>query len=578
MPLKIYVKAKCEEQIKKIDDKILSFGTPGDTLAQTIDKVQDEFDIKGIDTEITKYGDEIKGADGEGTGEIETEVVAKIDAEQLNANGINSADYPDNQWVTDNAEKLLDAGLTQEHIDELQRLQGLERAIKQDEYLGVNISANTSIQTGDYVQAEDVPEKVEVGQVFKSSMSKTLEDGTEYGGFATVSVEGVDADGNPVYQIKSATIMPNSMTDELSKALENLPDDLSDKIWDDVLTPIAKGSMERDIDTTLQKVAQATAAVAIGGALAGAEVVKGKPEQGELDLKGGQGVKNTEAIDYTEAYAYLFEQYVSEAPPAQGELPLDNPNTMANKLKKGALGAGSSLLKTVNKGIDAVGKAATTGIQKGVQGVKDAGKQLANKVTKEKLMKAWKTAGSPTDTGSIMNILSDNGFADEQIISIGQSNKVELKPTTAPADEKPADDAPVDANNDGKDDATGDPMPVDANNDGKDDNTGEPMPQPKDATQAGSASTAKPNPKIKVAPGAGQMAKAKDGQDYIWAGAQWINNSTAKMATKDVAAELGNPVLKTLADEIKKAGVQAEVKAMLTGAKAPPGGKPAPKV
>ena len=50
------------------------------------------------------------------------------------------------------------------------------------------------------------------------------------------------------------------------------------------------------------------------------------------------------------------------------------------------------------------------------------------------------------------------------------------------------------------------------------------------------------------------------------------------MATMDVEAELGNPVLTSLADEIKKAGVQAEVKAMLTGAKVPPGGKPAPKV
>lgn len=537
-----------KEQLKKLDDKIFALaGEDGGNLNQAIDKMQGEFDIKGIDTEITKYGDEITGADGEGTGEIETEVVAKIDAEQLNANGINSADYPDNQWVTDNAEKLLDAGLTQEHIDELQRLQGLERAISQDEFLGVNISAKTSIQTGDYVQAEDVPEKVEVGQVFKSNMSKTLEDGTEYGGFTTVSVEGVDADGNPVYQIKSAVLMPNSMTEELSKALENLPEDLSDKIWDDVLTPIAKGSMERDIDTTLQKIAQATAAVAIGGALAGAEVVKGKPEQGELDLKGGQGVKNTESIDYTEAYSYLFEQYLKEAPAAQGELPLNNPNTIGSKIGKAAMGAGSSLLKTVNKGVDAIGKAATTGIQKGVAGVKDAGKQLANKVTKEKLMKAWKTAGSPTDTGSIMNILSDNGFADEQIISIGQSNKVDLKPTPGSADEKPAGDEPVDANNDGKDDATGEPMPAD------DAKAGD---APKDADGDG-FDDADVNKDGKVSPDEKSKANYSKGMDNI--------KATEKM-------------LASLADEIKKAGVAAEVKAMLTGAKAPPGGKPAPAV
>ena len=58
---------------------------------------------------------------------------------------------------------------------------------------------------------------------------------------------------------------------------------------------------------------------------------------------------------------------------------------------------------------------------------------------------------------------------------------VSAQPVPAPAGtEKPA--APVDANKDGKDDATGEPMPapVDANNDGKDDATGEPMPVDKD--------------------------------------------------------------------------------------------------
>ena len=59
------------------------------------------------------------------------------------------------------------------------------------------------------------------------------------------------------------------------------------------------------------------------------------------------------------------------------------------------------------------------------------------------------------------------------------------------------------------------------------------------------------------------MAKGSDGGDYVWAGAQWINNSTARVATKQIAAELGNPVLKSLADEIKKAGVADQVKQML---------------
>jgi len=530
------------DQLAKLDAKILELAPDAENLKGAIDQVQSEFDIKGTDTEIRKYGSEVKDADGVGTGELETEVVAKIDAEQLNANGINSADYPDNEWVTANTEKLLDAGLTQENIDEIQRLQGLDRAIAQDEYLGVNMSAENSIQVGDDLQADGVPENVKVGEVFKSNVTKTLDDGTVYGGTAQVSIEGVDADGNIVYKLEKAVMMPNSMTKELEQILENLPDgELKDTIWGDVLNPNTSGSMTTDLDTTLQKIAQATAAVAIGSALATAEVIKGKPEQGELDLKGGQGVKNTESIDYEEAYTHLFEQFIAEAPPKQGELPLDNPNSIGSKIGKAAMGAGSSLLKTVNKGVDAVGAAAQKGIGKTVAGVKDAGKQLANKVTKEKLMKAWKGAGSPTDTGAVMNILSDNGLADEQIVSIGQSNKVELDPKTkAP---EPTADKPVDADGDGKDDNTGDPIPKD------DAQAGD---APKDADGDG-FDDADVNKDGKVSPDEKSKANYSGGMDNI--------KASEKMLT-------------SLADEIKKAGVAAEVKAMLLGTKKPPVGAP----
>lgn len=34
--------------------------------------------------------------------------------------------------------------------------------------------------------------------------------------------------------------------------------------------------------------------------------------------------------------------------------------------------------------------------------------------------------------------------------------------------------------------------------------------------------------------------------DYTWMGAQWVNNKTMKVATKDVAAQLGNPMVDEL--------------------------------
>ena len=49
------------------------------------------------------------------------------------------------------------------------------------------------------------------------------------------------------------------------------------------------------------------------------------------------------------------------------------------------------------------------------------------------------------------------------------------------------------------------------------------------------------NPKIKIAKGAGQLATASDGAEYVWAGAMWINNATAQPAKRAINQELGNP-------------------------------------
>ena len=267
-------------------------------------------------------------------------------------------------------------------------------------------------------------------------------------------------------------------------------------------------------------------------------------DQLELDLKGGSNAtpvdknfdKSQKLSDFgpvgdkaeSLSMEERFELYLAEADPAQGELPLDNPNTMGAKLKRGAKGL-------AGKAAGAVKGAASSAAGAVKQGAKD----LGNKVTANKLMKTWKSMGEPLDSGSIANILQDAGIGDDQIKQIGQTQKVELEPSAEPADEPAAD--------------TGTQTPSA--------DTGTQTPSADEP--AATSGTAKRNPKIKVAKGAGQMAKGSDGGDYVWAGAQWINNSTARVATKQIAAELGNPVLKSLADEIKKAGVADQVKQML---------------
>jgi len=133
------------------------------------------------------------------------------------------------------------------------------------------------------------------------------------------------------------------------------------------------------------------------------------PKQGELDLQGG-GAKESLSMEER------FELYLAEAP-KQGKLGLDNPNSMGAKMKAGVKGA--------------LGKAKSA--------VQQKGKDITQQVTANKLMKAWKAAGEPTDTGSIVNILASAGVSDDQIATIGQEQKVKLPaPTKAPAADKAA--------------------------------------------------------------------------------------------------------------------------------------------
>ena len=163
-------------------------------------------------------------------------------------------------------------------------------------------------------------------------------------------------------------------------------------------------------------------------------------EQLELDLKGGSDAtpvdknfdKNqklsdfgavgdkAESIDYEDA----FNEYLQEAEPAQGELPLNNPNSLGAKLKRGAGNIASKAAGAVKQGAGAVAKGAKGAVGAVKQGAKDVG----NKVTANKLNKDWKKMGEPTDSGSIVNILSGAGLTNDQISSIAGSTQAPISP------------------------------------------------------------------------------------------------------------------------------------------------------
>lgn len=507
-------------QLDQVNDKIREIGG-GASINDTVDAMQDEFGIKGTDVDIEKT------TSTSSTGQeqvVDTEVVAQLDAEQLNDAGINSADFPDNAWITDNTQKLLDAGLSEEDIEALQNAQGFNRALEQREFLGMKISASDTIEVGDSLDVEGVPDSVTVGETFKSTVTKTLPDGTEYTALTDTMIEGVDADGNPVYQIKSVFVQPNPFTENLDKALENLPDDVREELYDQVFARTVSGSMETAVDDMAQNIAKAAAAVALGGALAQTEV---KPKDDKEPAK--------ESVDYAEAYAELFEEYKQQQ--------LDEID-IAGIAKKGAKAVGGAL----SKGLDKAGAAASAGVGKVVKGVKDAGRQVGLKVTKEKLAKAHKAAGSPTDTASIVNILADNGLSDEQISAIGQESKVELPAPTSTKAKEPAQDTPAQAGGDAKADA-----PAQA---------GTPA-QPQAGTPAQGKAVQK-----------GTKMKAKDGNEYEWKGALWVNTATNKPIgiIPSMQQGLPNPKLDPIISAAKKDPEMAKaIKAQISAKGVEPG-------
>ena len=325
----------------------------------------------------------------------------------------------------------------------------------------------------------------------------------------------------------ATTQQANENLTALAKTIKEIPKDMltSDQIEQAI-------AVLDNADEAIEKIMDigGPTAAAAQGALAtvddnNKEMHKVKPidpkekEQLELDLKGGGDKKESLSMEER------FEMFLMEKDPAQGELPLDNPNSMGAKAKRGIGSALGKVGGAIKKGAGAVAGAA-----------KSAGKELGNKVTYNKLMKSWKDAGSPTDSASVMNILQDAGLSNDQITTIGKENKVDLKPKTQP-----------------KADATGTATPQ----------TGGTPAQGGDATaqagspQADAPAQSQPAGNAEVKPSAikkGQTMKANDGNEYKWMGALWVNTATNKPIgiMPSMKAGLPNPKLDPIIAAAKK--------------------------
>jgi uncharacterized protein YjbJ (UPF0337 family) len=230
-------------------------------------------------------------------------------------------------------------------------------------------------------------------------------------------------------------------------------------------------------------------------------------KQLELDLKGGENapaddkvaVRGTESFDFSNDMEVLFDEWLREADPAQKELPLNNPNSLGGKLKRG-----------LGKAAGAVG----TAVKGAKDKVKAGAKELTSNVTAAKLNAQWKKMGEPSDAGSIYNLLSSFGMDDSSIQQIATGAKVELKPA---GDAKTVTTAP-----------------------GK----------PEGAKATGNDADAQVTPGQNLQPGDTMEIK---GQSYKWNGKLWDGPKGQPIGIAD-AAKLGlpNPRFDAIVDYAKK--------------------------
>ena len=370
----------------------------------------------------------------------------------------------------------------------------------------------------------------------------------------------------------STTQQANADLTALAKTIADIP---KDALTGDQLD--AAIAVLDNADKAIETLSNAGGAVgaAAQGALAtvddnNKEMHKIKPidpkekEQLELDLKGGGDAtpvdknfdKNQKLSDFGAVgdkaesidYETAFNEYLQEAEPAQGELSLNNPNTLGAKLKRG-----------VGKVASRAAGAVAQGAKSAVGAVKQGAKDIGNKVTANKLNKDWKKMGEPTDSGSIVNILSGAGLTNDQISSIAGSTQAPISPdevTKAPTDgAKDADTASTSG-----DTATATQAQASTKND-KQEPSSSPTP---------SGDYAK-KPKVPASAQAKAQAKAQatPTQSNVATLAQKIKKSgvdvdSVKQSLGGRTAQQSSGVnLPDLVDRISKAGVQKQVRQML---------------
>jgi len=466
------------------------------------------------DVGVDKSGDATAGADGPGgdspdagatnASTVETVKAEPVSADQLKKAGINFDAEPD--IAPEVAEWAKSKGIDP---DQLQKMFQMEKGMADAEFMGQSISANESSATS---WTGDAPElgtttlpdgaEIKVGDQFKSEVS------TSVGGIeppikftSSVTIEGVDANGDPVFAVQEVSTQPSHpVWDAIDKA--NLSDEDTEKLFQFMNEYTGEGSSSKAgidvvVDTFKQDLAKSIGAAASAVAMSIALQDKKVVGAGEAPAKA------EESIDYkvkrlSEGQIYMLFNRVERVNTHMLENKLmfesvfdavsyyhrQNLNEGPLDALKGAAGKVGTALKT---GAKAVGGAVAKGAKAAGGAIAGAAKQVTTKVTAEKLMNAWKKAGSPTDSAEVYNVIKGLGVADDVIKGTYDSMKIEVPAATdAPDGDQDPGAADAETNADAPTDSTAGDGGSDTTDTGAaDTNAGGDDPATTDDTQAG---------------------------------------------------------------------------------------------
>jgi uncharacterized protein (UPF0335 family) len=411
-------------------------------------------------------GDATAGADGPGgdspdagatdMSEVETVKAEPVSAAELKEVGINFDAEPDIKPEV--AEWAKSKGLDPEQV---QKMFQMEKGMADARFMGTNVSASSEMAsnwTGDAPTLGEttLPDgaEIKVGEQFKSTTS------TSVGGIeppisftSTVTVEGVDANGDPVFAVKEVSTMPSHpLWDNIDKA------NLSDEDFEQLMAFMdeysgtgmdSKAGIKTVIDTFKQDLAKsigaAATAVAMGTAMQDKKVVpaNAQPAQESIDYK----VKRL-----SEGQIYMLFNRVERV----------NTHMLENKMMfESVFDAVShyhrkqALTEFDKGGLSALGGALKKGAKAVGGAISGAAKQVTTKVTAEKLNTAWKKAGSPTDSAEVYNVIKGLGVADDVIKGTFDSMKIEVPAATdAPDGDQDPGAADAETNADAPTDST----------------------------------------------------------------------------------------------------------------------------